>query len=141
MQVRVEFTSPSRLINQKLAIPTIGNKFSTTYTRGQPRQKLFQQQRRMQRLLAYLIQIGNSEQPADWNVLCPHLQAIGLDEDTLLGIKSALKVPQCLEDLVEGLDADVAAVTLPRAVSIAMLDKRVNPSEDQALTTLMRIMQ
>jgi hypothetical protein len=100
-----------------------------------------QQQRRMQRLLAYLIQIGNSEQPADWNVLCPHLQAIGLDEDTLLGIKSALKVPQCLEDLVEGLDADVAAVTLPRAVSIAMLDKRVNPSEDQALTTLMRIMQ
>lgn len=100
-----------------------------------------QQQRRMQRLLAYLIQIGNPEQHPDWQTLCPHLQTIGLDEDTLLGIKAALKVPQSLDDLVEGLDADVAAVTLPRAVSIAMLDKRVNPSEDQALTALMKIMQ
>lgn len=100
-----------------------------------------QQQSRMQRLLAYLIQISDPEQPPEWEVVYPQLQAIGLDEPTLLGIRSALKVPQSLEDLVEGLDAEVAALALPKAVSIAMLDKRVNPSEDQALTTLLKAMQ
>lgn len=100
-----------------------------------------QQQSRMQRLLAYLIQVGNPEKTPEWDTVYPQLQAIGLDEPTLLGIRSALKVPQSLEDLVEDLDAEVAALALPKAVSIAMLDNRVNPSEDQALTTLLKAMR
>ncbi|MGA7933514.1 MAG: hypothetical protein WCA35_08205 [Kovacikia sp.] len=100
-----------------------------------------QQQSKMQRLLAYLIQVGDPEHGVDWNRLYPQLQALGLDELTLLGIRSALKVPQSLDDLVEGLDSDVAAVALPKAVSIAMLDKRVNSSEDRALTTLLKAMR
>ncbi|UBF25307.1 hypothetical protein K9N68_27435 [Kovacikia minuta CCNUW1] len=100
-----------------------------------------QQQSKMQRLLAYLIQIGEPGHSVDWNTLYPQLQALGLDEPTLLGIRSALKVPQSLDDLIEGLDSDVAAVALPKAVSIAMLDKRVNSSEDQALTTLLKAMR
>ncbi len=100
-----------------------------------------QQQSKMQRLLAYLIQIGDPDRAVDWNSIYPQLQALGLDESTLLGIRSALKVPQSLDDLVEGLDSDVAAVALPKAVSIAMLDKRVNSSEDQALTTLLKAMR
>ena len=100
-----------------------------------------QQQSRIQRLLAYVIQVGNPGQVIDWAILQPQLQAVGLDETTLLGIRSALKVPQCLEDLLEGLDADVAAIALPKAVSLAMLDRQVNPSEDKALTALLQVMK
>jgi hypothetical protein len=100
-----------------------------------------QQQSKMQRLLAYLIQVGNPDAAPPWEELQPQLQAIGLDEPTLLGIRSALKVPQSIDDLVDGLDSDVAAVALPKAVSIAMLDKRVTPSEDMALTTLLKAMR
>lgn len=100
-----------------------------------------QQQSKMYRLLAYLIQVGEPEQAVDWNAIYPQLQGLGLDEATLLGIRSALKVPQSLDDLVDGLDADLAAVALPKAVSIAMLDRRVNSSEDRALSTLLRVMR
>lgn len=100
-----------------------------------------QQQSKMQRLLAYLIQVGNPTERVEWNTLEPQLQAIGLDEPTRLGIRSALKIPQALDDLVADLDSDVAAVALPKAVSIAMLDQRVNPSEDQALTMLLKAMK
>ena len=100
-----------------------------------------QQQSRIQRLLAYVIQVGSPEQPIDWATLHPQLETVGLDEQTLLGIRSALKVPQCLEDLLEGLDADVAAIALPKAVSLAMLDRQVNSSEDKALTALLQVMK
>lgn len=99
------------------------------------------QQSKMQRLLAYLLQVADSDQPVDWDALYPQLQAIGLSEPMLLGIRSALKVPQCLEDLVEGLDSDIAAIALPKAVSIAMLDRRVNHSEDMALKALLEVMK
>ncbi|SRR5579883_117051 len=100
-----------------------------------------QQQSKMQRLLAYLIQVGNPDQPVDWESLQPQLKALGLNEPTLLGIRSALKVPHSLDDLLEGLDSDVAAVALPKAVSIAMLDRQVNSSEDQALLSLLKAMK
>ncbi|MBF2025768.1 MAG: hypothetical protein IGS48_03250 [Oscillatoriales cyanobacterium C42_A2020_001] len=100
-----------------------------------------QQQNRIQRLLAYLIQVGNPTEAANWEHLHPQLQAMGFDETTLLGVRSALKVPQCLDDLVEGLDPDVAAIALPKAVSLAMMDRQVNSSEDQALTALLQAMK
>lgn len=100
-----------------------------------------QQQSRMQRLLAYLLQVGNPTEAINWEQLHPDLQAMGFDEPTLLGIRAALKVPQCLDDLMAGLEADVAAVALPKAVKIAMMDRQVNPSEDQALTALLQAMK
>lgn len=100
-----------------------------------------QQQSKMQRLLAYLLQIGNPDQAIDWETLHPQLQGMGLSETTLMGIKSALKIPQSLDDLVEGLDSDVAAVALPKAVSIAMMDRQVNSSEDMALHALLEAMK
>ena len=99
-----------------------------------------QQQSKLQRLLAYVIQVGGSDQP-DWDKLHPQLQTLGFEESTLLGIRSALKVPQSLDQLMEGLDSDVAAIALPKAVSIAMLDRQVNPSEDKALSTLLEAMK
>jgi hypothetical protein len=106
-----------------------------------PSQLTPQQQTKLQRLLAYVIQIGGPNQSIHWETLYPQLQGLGLDEEMLLGIRSALKVPQSLEQLMEGLDADVAAIALPRAVSIALLDRQVNPSEDRALATLLQAMK
>jgi hypothetical protein len=99
------------------------------------------QQRKMQRLLAYLIQVGNPTETIDWEQLQPQLQLLGLDEATLLGIRAALKVPQCLDDLLADLDADVAAIALPKAVSIAMMDRQVNASEDLALMALLQALK
>jgi hypothetical protein len=99
------------------------------------------QQSTLQRLLAYLIQVGSPDQPIPWDTLQPQLEAIGFDESTLLGVRAALKVPQSLDDLVNGLDADVAAIALPKAVSLAMMDRQVNQSEDQALAALLNAMK
>lgn len=99
------------------------------------------QQACIQRLLAYLIQVGSPHERVEWEQLYPQLLAMGFDEDTLLGVRSALKVPQSLDDLVHGLDPDVAAIALPKAVSLAMMDRQVNPSEDQALTALLQAMK
>jgi len=59
----------------------------------------------------------------------------------LLGIKAALKVPQSLEILMEGLDPDVAAIALSKAVGIALLDRQVNSREDKALSALLEAMK
>ncbi len=98
-----------------------------------------QQERKLQRLLAYMIQAG--EPDANWEVLAPQLQRLGFEEETLLGIKAALKVPQSLEILMEGLDPDVAAIALSKAVGIALLDRQVNSREDKALSALLEAMK
>ncbi|MBF2079534.1 MAG: hypothetical protein IGR76_13715 [Synechococcales cyanobacterium T60_A2020_003] len=100
-----------------------------------------QQQSKLQRLLAYVIQIGDEHQGYEWEQLQPQLIAFGFDEGLVAGIRSALKVPQSLELLMDGLDADVAAIALPKAVSIALLDRKVNSSEDKALSALLDAMK
>jgi hypothetical protein len=97
------------------------------------------QERKLQRLLAYMIQAG--EPDANWEVLAPQLQRLGFEEEMLLGIKAALKVPQSLEILMEGLDPDVAAIALSKAVGIALLDRQVNSREDSALSALLKAMK
>ncbi|MBD3883225.1 hypothetical protein IFO70_15775 [Phormidium tenue FACHB-886] len=99
------------------------------------------QERKLQRLLAYVVQVGDPNTPVDWERLYPQLQSLGFTEDMLLGIKAAAKVPQTLEQLVDGLDADVAAIALSKAVGIALLDRQVNPLEDKALVTLLEAMK
>jgi len=108
----------------------------TTYA-----QMTLKQQSKLQRLLAYLIQVGDPDNKVNWDTLYPQLKILNLDEDLLKGIKSALKVPQSLDQLLEGLDPDVAALALPKAVSIALLDRRVNAKEDSTLTALLSAMK
>ena len=100
-----------------------------------------QQERKLQRLLAYVVQIGDPNKPVDWEYLYPQLQSLGFAEEMLLGIKAATKIPQTLEQLVEGLDPDVAAIALSKAVGIALLDRQVNPMEDRVLATLLEAMK
>ncbi|NEQ22865.1 MAG: hypothetical protein F6K28_27670 [Microcoleus sp. SIO2G3] len=104
-------------------------------------QMTLKQQSKLQRLLAYLVQVGDPDNKVNWDTLYPQLKALNLDEDLLSGIKSALKVPQSLDPLLEGLDPDVAALALPKAVSIALLDRRVNAKEDSTLTALLSAMK
>ncbi len=95
------------------------------------------QERKLQRLLAYVIQAGDPDRPVEWESLYPQLQSLGFEEEMLAGIRAALKVPQSLDQLTEELDTDVAAVALSKAVGIAMLDRQINSSEDKALTALL----
>jgi hypothetical protein len=107
----------------------------------EPAQISPQQQSKLQRLLAYMIQVGEPDTSPDWDTLYPQLQVLGFEESTMMGIKSALKVPQSLDRLMDGLDPDVAAIALSKAVSIALLDRQVNPSEDHALSALLNVMK
>ncbi|MDG2616334.1 hypothetical protein P7L53_08755 [Thermoleptolyngbya sichuanensis XZ-Cy5] len=100
-----------------------------------------QQQSKLQRLLAYVIQAGSPDSKVVWEDVLPQLRGLGYEEDMLLGIRSALKIPQSLEVLTEGLDADLAAIALPKAVSLSMLDRRVTASEDHALSALLEAMK
>lgn len=99
-----------------------------------------QQERKLQRLLAYMIQVGNPDS-VDWDMLCPQLQTLGFSAELLAGIRAALKIPQSLEQLTEGLDPDVAAIALSQAVGVALLDRQVNSGEDQALSILLEAMK
>lgn len=95
------------------------------------------QERKLQRLLAYVIQAGHPDSAVEWETLYPQLQSLGFEDDMLVGIKAALKIPHSLEQLTEELDADVAAIALSKAVGIALLDRQINSSEDKALTALL----
>lgn len=99
-----------------------------------------QQERKLQRLLAYVVQVGNPDS-VEWERIAPQLESLGFTEETLAGIRAALKVPQSLDQLTEGLDADIAAIALSKAVGIALLDRQVNSGEDQALSTLLEAMK
>jgi hypothetical protein len=97
------------------------------------------QQLQIIRFLAYLIQVGQSEEKVSWAVVKPQLISLELDEYLLEGIHSALKIPQSVE-FIKKLEPDVAAQVLPLAVKIAWLDHQVNPQENQALSTLLKAM-
>lgn len=99
------------------------------------------QELKLQRLLAYVIQIGEPDSLANWDELEPQLQSLGFNASMLMGIRSALKVPQSLDQLMVGLDADVAAIALSKAVGIALFDRQVNPMEDKALSALLDAMK
>lgn len=99
-----------------------------------------EQKTKYQRILAYAIQMSNGDRPIDWTDIYPQLQGLGIDESIILGVKSALKVPQSIERLVTDLDADVAAIALTQTASIALLDHQINPDEYKVLQTLLDAM-
>ncbi|MGK7921056.1 MAG: hypothetical protein AB4080_13720 [Trichodesmium sp.] len=115
---------------------------SPELTRTEPVQNMTtKQQGKLQRLMAYLIQAGEPNQKVKWEEIYPNLQQLGLDEKMLSGIRSAVRVPQSIDLLVEELEPDVAAIALPLAINIALLDRQVNSSEDYALSSLLQVMK
>ncbi|MGK7877309.1 MAG: hypothetical protein AB4426_29635 [Xenococcaceae cyanobacterium] len=97
------------------------------------------EQLQMVRLLAYLIQVGQSSEKVSWEAVKPQLISLELSESLLAGIRSALKIPQSIE-MIEKLNPDVVARAFPIAVKIAWLDRQINPQESQALTALLKAM-
>ena len=98
------------------------------------------QESKYQRVLAYAIQISNQDGSVDWEDVYPKLKLMGIEEPMLVGIKSALKVPQDIDRLVKSLDADVAAIALSQIASIALFDQQVTPEESRVLQTLIETM-
>lgn len=99
------------------------------------------QQGKLQRLIAYVIQAGEPNQKIKWEEIYPNLQQLGLDENMLDGIRSAIRVPQSIDLLIEELEPDVAAIALPLAINIALFDRQVTSSEDYALNSLLKVMK
>ena len=56
-----------------------------------------EQEAKYYRILAYAIQMGYRGQATDWEKIYPQLQGLGLKESIILGVKSALKVPQSID--------------------------------------------
>ncbi|ACK70586.1 conserved hypothetical protein [Gloeothece citriformis PCC 7424] len=100
-----------------------------------------QQQTHLARLLAYLIQVGHPPSTLEWETLKNHLISLNLDPSLQQEIKTALKVPQTGEHLIEKIDPDVSAIALPIAFSIAWLDGEINQEENQALKALLEAMK
>ncbi len=98
------------------------------------------QESKYQRVLAYAIQISNQDGSVDWEDVYPKLKLMGIEESMLVGIKSALKVPQDIDRLVKSLDADVAAIALSQVANIALFDQQVTPEESRVLQTLIETM-
>ena len=115
---------------------------SQELTTTEPIQNMtIKQQGKLQRLIAYVIQAGEPDQKIKWEEISPNLQELGLDEQMLQGIRAALRVPQSIDLLDEELEPDVAAIALPLAINIALLDRQVNSSEDYALSSLLQVMK
>ena len=99
------------------------------------------QQSKLQRLFAYLIQISQPDKKSNPNSLSCLLHSLNLDEFMLLGIRSALKVPQSIDRLLKELDPDVVALALPQAVEIALVDRQLNREAETAIVAMLKAAQ
>ncbi len=96
------------------------------------------QRSKLQRLFAYLIQISQPDRKSNPNALSHLLHNLNLDEFMVLGIRSALKVPQSIDRLLKELDPDVVALALPQALEIALLDRQLNSETETAIIAMLK---
>jgi len=104
-------------------------------------QMLPEQQRKVPRLLACIIQAGDNEEERDWDGLKRSLASLNLSEPLLQGIRSALKVPGNLESLLPGLEPKAAAFVLSKAIAISLMDQKITTGEDDALKALYGVIE
>ncbi|ERT04876.1 hypothetical protein M595_5163 [Lyngbya aestuarii BL J] len=123
-------------IGNEANLPSTPSNSGLTYDQISPKQQV-----KLQRLLAYMIQVEQPESETDWDRVLPIIENLELEPELIVGIRSALRIPQSLDLLVEELEPDVAAIALEKAVAIALLDRRVNPEEDRALSLLLEAMK
>ncbi len=96
------------------------------------------QKSKLQRLFAYLIQTSQPDKNSNPNAISHRLNNLNLDEFMLLGIRSALKVPQSIDRLLKELDPDVVALALPQAVEIALADQKINRESETVLVAMLK---
>ena len=95
-----------------------------------------EQQRKVHRLLASVIQAGDKNAGQSWDSLQPRLAALGMGETMLANIKSAIKVPAMMDSLLQDLEPEVAAYVMSKAIGIALIDKEINQDEDNVLKSI-----
>ncbi len=100
-----------------------------------------EQQNKVHRLLASVIQAGDKNAVQSWDSLQPRLSAMGMTETMLVNIKSAMKVPAMLDSLLQDLEPEVAAYVLSKAIGIALLDREINQDEDTVLKSIYRAIE
>ena len=96
------------------------------------------QKSKLQRLFAYLIQTSQPDKNSNLNAISHRLNNLNLDEFMLLGIRSALKVPQSIDRLLKELDPDVVALALPQAVEIALADQKLNRESETVIVAMLK---
>lgn len=97
------------------------------------------QQNQVNRLLAYVIRVGNPQ--ITWESIQPQLYALGLSEDMVLGIRAALKVPSDLTDLIDNLEPELSAFVLSKAIGLALMDQQITRDENDALKALYQVLE
>lgn len=100
-----------------------------------------EQQRKVQRLFACIIQAGEGDDPQNWADLERQLTGLHLGDPLLQGIRSALKIPGNLDLLLTDLDPKVAAFVLSRAIAISLMDHKITAKEDSALQALYQVIE
>ena len=99
------------------------------------------QQRKVQRLLACIIQAGEEDSKPDWPQLKAKLSSLNISEPLLQGIRSALKIQGNLKPLLADLDAKVAAFVMSKAIAISLMDQKITTGEDNALKALYGVIE
>ncbi len=97
------------------------------------------QRSKLQRLFAYLIQISQLENQNNPRLLSKLLNHLELDELMILGIRSALKVPQTQDRLLKELDPDIVARAIPQAMKIVLSAQKFNPEVETAIITILKV--
>lgn len=100
-----------------------------------------EQQSKVHRLLASVIQAGDKNAAQSWDSLQPRLATMGMNETMLVNIKSAMKVPAILDSLLQDLEPEVAAFVLSKAIGIALIDREINQDEDAVLKSIYRAIE
>ena len=96
------------------------------------------QRSKLQRLFAYLIQTSQPDQKTSPNAISNKLNNLNLDEFMMLGIRSALRVPQSIDRLIKEIDPDVVALALPQAMEIALSERKLNRETETAICAMLK---
>lgn len=99
------------------------------------------QQSKVIRLLACVLHASNENLVEEWDPIQPQLSFMGLTDDMLQALRSAIRAPTPMELLVKDLEPEVASFALAKAISIALMDQQINRAEDDALKILLEALQ
>ncbi|MGL5940323.1 MAG: hypothetical protein ACRC2S_08055 [Waterburya sp.] len=100
-----------------------------------------EQRRKLQRLFAYLIQISQPDKQNNLDLLSNSLKKLHLDDLMIMGVKSALKVPQSVDRLLKELKPNVIALAFPQVMEIILMDSQLNQETEIAIITMLTMLK
>jgi hypothetical protein len=98
-------------------------------------------QRKLARLIAYLVQVGHEENNIEWDKLESVFHDLNLNNQIIAEFRAAVKIQQSKDIIVGKIDADLAAIALPIIVKIALVDQKINQKENDAINSLLSLVE